>query len=215
VRKIDLKKKYHNLYSPSARKVQIVKIPKLQFAMLDGKIERTQEPATSPGFHEAMMALYGMAYTLKFTFKMRPRSPVDYPVMALEGLWWVDNGVFDISRKDNWHYTLMMLLPEIITRDAFDAALAQIRRKGRDNPSLRKVRLEHYEEGLCMQVMHVGPYATEPDTIERMTAFAHENGYVDLVGSGGKHHEVYMGDPRRADPAKLKTILRHPLGESR
>jgi hypothetical protein len=108
-----------------------------------------------------------------------------------------------------------MLLPEIITRDAFDAALAQIRRKGRDNASLRKVRLEHYEEGLCMQVMHVGPYATEPDTIGRMTAFAHENGYVDLVGSGGKHHEVYMGDPRRADPAKLKTILRHPLGESR
>jgi len=100
--------------------------------------------------------------------------------------------------------------PDIITQAVFEEGLAEIRRKKGDSLPL-KLRLASFEEGLCVQVMHIGPYATEPATIERMKAFMQENGYRDRVGLGGKHHEIYMGDPRKADPAKLKTVLRHPM----
>jgi hypothetical protein len=208
---LDLKKKLRYLYVPSARKIEVVQVPRLQFAMIDGHIEKGEGPSTSPGFQQAMTAMYGIAYTLKFKLKKRSRNPIDYPVMAMEGLWWVKGSAFDITKKDNWLYTLMMLVPDVVTQEIFAEGIAEIRDKRGDNPVLRKLRLREFEEGLCMQVMHVGPYATEPATVDRMRAFARENGYVDLVGSGGKHHEIYMGDPRRADPAKLKTVLRHPI----
>ena len=105
----------------------------------------------------------------------------------------------------------MILQPEVITPEIFEEAREQVRSKRGDSGSLSKVRLETFEEGLCVQVMHIGPYATEPATIERMRDFAQETGYRDRVGLGGKHHEIYLGDPRKADPAKLKTVLRHPV----
>jgi hypothetical protein len=209
--KLDLRKELKTLYAPSAKKVEIVEVPRFQFAMIDGMIEKGQAPGTSPAFQEAMMALYGISYTLKFTAKLRKENPVDYPVMALEGLWWVEDGNFDINIKDNWHYTVIMLQPDFISAEMFAEGIEQVRRKRGDSPALAKLRLESFAEGWCVQVMHIGPYATEPATIEKMTAFAAENGYRDLVGSGGKHHEIYLGDPRRADPAKLKTVLRHPV----
>jgi hypothetical protein len=208
---LDLKKQYKHLYQPSAKKIEIVQVPCLQFAMIDGAIEKGSEPGKSPLFAEATQALYSISYTLKFMLKKRKTNPIDYPVMALEGLWWVEDGFFDITVKDNWFYTLMILQPDVITKDIFEEAKQQIRRKKGDFPSLSKVQLTEFEEGLCMQTMHIGPYATEPDTIERMRAYALENGYRDRVGPNGKHHEIYLGDPRKADPAKLKTVLRHPL----
>ena len=208
---LDLKKDLRYLYVPRARRVEIVRVPRLQFAMIDGRIEPSQGPSSSPAFQEAMMALYSVAYTLKFTLKKRPRNPVDYPIMALEGLWWVEDGVFDIAKPDNWLFTLMMLLPDVISPDIFNAGRAEVRGKRGATPSLRRLRIKHFQEGLCMQAMHIGPYSDEPATVQRMKDFAAENGYVDLVGSGGKHHEIYMGDPRRANPAKLKTVLRHPI----
>jgi len=208
---LDLKKDLKYLYAPSAKKVEIIQVPRLQFAMIDGAIEKGFEPGNSPSFQEATQALYGVSYTLKFMLKKRKTNTIDYPVMALEGLWWVEDGIFDITVKDNWFYTLMILQPDIITKDIFEEGLAEVRRKKGDSPSLSKLRLANFEEGLCVQVMHIGPYATEPATVERMRDFAHENGYSDLVGSGGKHHEIYLGDPRTADPAKLKTVLRHPV----
>jgi len=211
MRTLDLKKDLKYLYAPSAKKVEIVKVPRLQFAIIDGAIEKGYEPGNSPSFQEATQALYGISYSLKFMLKKRKSNPIDYPVMALEGLWWVEDGVFDITVKDNWFYTLMILQPDIITKELFDEGLSQVHRKRGDSPALSNVRLANFEEGLCVQVMHIGPYATEPATVERMRAFAQENGYRDLVGSGGKHHEIYLGDPRKADPAKLKTVLRHPV----
>jgi hypothetical protein len=208
---LDLRKQYRELYKPSAKKAALVNVPRLQFAMIDGAIEKGEEPGTSPVFREAMMALYGLSYTLKFTSKLRKKNPIDYPVMALEGLWWVEDGHFDITIKDNWYYTVMMLQPEHITPEMFEEARVQVRKKRGDSSALSMARLEHFEEGLCVQMMHIGPYATEPATIERMRAFAQENGYRDRVGLGGKHHEIYLGDPRKADPAKLKTVLRHPV----
>ncbi len=211
IKTLDLKKQFKHLYVPSAKKVELVQVPPLQFAMIDSAIEKGQEPGTSPGFQEAVQALYGISYTLKFMFKKRKTHPVDYPVMALEGLWWVEDGIYDIRVKDNWHYTLMILQPEIITRDVFAEGLDQVRKKRGDSPALARLRLECFEEGLCVQVMHIGPYADEPATVDRMKTFAEENGYRDLVGLGGKHHEIYIGDPHRTAPAKLKTVLRHPV----
>ena len=208
---LDLKKELKHLYQPSAKKVEILKVPKLQFAMFDGAIEKGKEPGNSPAFAEATQALYSISYTLKFILKKRKTNPIDYPVMALEGLWWVEDGFFDITVKDNWFYTLMILQPDVITKDVFADGLEQVRKKKGDSPALSKLRLAHFEEGLCVQVMHIGPYATEPATIERMRAFAAENGYRDRVGPNGKHHEIYLGDPRKAAPEKLKTVLRHPL----
>ena len=207
---LDLKKELKNLYLPSAKKVEILRVPPLQFAMIDGAMEEGQGPSSSANFQDAIQAMYGIAYTLKFMLKKRKKNPVDYPVMALEGLWWVENGIFDITVKDNWLYTLMILQPSVVTPESFEAARGEVRRKRGDSPALGQLRLAKFEEGWCMQVMHIGPYATEPATVERMKAFAEENGFRDCVGRGGKHHEIYLGDPRKADPAKLKTVLRHP-----
>jgi hypothetical protein len=209
MRKLDLRKDLKYLYFPSAKKPEIVDVPRFKFVMIDGKIEKGMEPGNSPGFVDAMMAVYGAAYTLKFTSKLRKIDPVDYPVMALEGLWWVEDGKFDIKIKDNWFYTLMVLQPDHITQDMLAQALEQIRKKRGDNPSLSRLRLEEFQEGPCVQMMHIGPYATEPATIEKMDAFARELGY----SLHGKHHEIYMGDPRRAQPEKLKTILRHAVAK--
>jgi hypothetical protein len=208
---LDLKKEYKHLYQPSAKKVEVIQVPRLQFAMIDGAIEKGYEPGNSPAFQEATQALYGISYTLKFMLKKRKTDAVDYPVMALEGLWWVEDGMFDITVKDNWFYTLMIMQPDVIAQDLFDEGLEQVRKKRGDGPALSRLHLANFEEGLSVQTMHIGSYATEPATIERMRAFAQENGYRDLVGRGGKHHEIYLGDPRKADPAKLKTVLRHPV----
>jgi hypothetical protein len=209
--KLDLKKDLKYLYLPSARKIELVQVPAMNFIMLDGAIEPDQSPGTSPRFAEDMQALYGMAYTLKFAAKQRKQGPLDYPVMALEGLWWVEDGTFDIQKPGNWKYTVMIMQPDQISVEMFSEALAQLRRKRGDQPVFERLRLERFTEGLSVQTMHIGPYAAEPATIERMKDFLQANGCRDLVGLGGKHHEIYLGDPRRADPARLKTVLRHPV----
>ena len=208
---LDLRKQYKNLYQPSAKKIETVQVPNLQFAMINGAIEKGQAPGTSPGFQEATQALYGLSYTLKFMLKKRKTNAIDYPVMALEGLWWVEDGMFDITIKDNWFYTLMIMQPEVITQEFFEEAREQVRKKRGESEMLSKARLTHFEEGLCVQVMHIGPYATEPATIERMKEFMQENGLQDNVGPNGKHHEIYLSDPRKAAPDKMKTVLRHPV----
>jgi hypothetical protein len=208
---LDLKTILKNLYVPSAKKIEWIDVPEMNFTMIDGAIEPGLAPGTSPLFEENMQALYSSAYTLKFAAKQRKENPVDYPVMALEGLWWVEDGTFDIQKPGNWKYTLMIMQPDLVTPEMFAGALAQMKKKKGDQPGFSRLRLERFCEGSCVQIMHIGPYATEPATVEKMQAFMAENGLIDLVGSGGKHHEIYMGDPRRADPSKLKTVLRHPV----
>ncbi len=208
---IDLKKELKSFYKPSAKKVEAIVLPRFNFLMIDGAVEPGMEPGTSPLFEENMTALYGAAYTLKFMLKQRAANPVDYPVMALEGLWDVTDGKFDFKVKDNWVYTVMILVPEVVTQEDFAQGLAQMRKKKGDLPGFARLRLASFEEGLCVQTMHIGPYATELETLERMQVFMKENGYHDLVGEGGKHHEIYLGDPRKAAPEKLQTVLRHPV----
>jgi hypothetical protein len=205
--KMDLRKELKYLYAPSARQVALVDVPEFQFAQIDGAIEPGQAPGTSPAFEQAMSALYGITYTLKFMSKQRADDPLDYTVMTLEGLWWVEEGEFNITQPGNWRWTMMILQPDHITPAMFAEGLAQLRKKRGDSPALDKLRLARFHEGLALQIMHIGPYANEPATIARMDAFAQENGYRMI----GKHHEIYLGDPRNAAPEKLKTILRHPV----
>lgn len=204
---LDLRKTLKHYYSPSAKKVELVEVPTFKFLMIDGAIEAGHAPGDSPLFQENTQALYNAAYTLKFMVKQRKENPVDYPVMALEGLWWVEDGHFDIQIKDNWVYTLMILQPELVSEALFGEALAQIRKKKGDSPALSRLQLAAFTEGLCVQVLHLGPYASEPATVARMQEFAQANG----LRMSGRHHEIYLGNPLRAEPEKLKTILRHPV----
>jgi hypothetical protein len=130
--KLDLKQQFKHIYSPSAKIPQLVELPGLNFLRIDGCIEPGQAPGTSPLFSENMQALYGAAYTLKFMLKQRPENPIDYPVMALEGLWWVEDGHFDINIKDNWFYTLQILQPDPVSLDVFGEAMVKLRKKKGD-----------------------------------------------------------------------------------
>jgi hypothetical protein len=126
--------------------------------------------------------------------------------MTLEALWWVEDGEFDITRPENWHWTAIIMQPDHISDSMYQESLEQLRKK-RPNPALDKMRFETFREGLSIQIMHIGPYAEEPASLAKMKAYAQDNGFRLC----GKHHEIYLGDPRRADPAKLKTVLRHPV----
>jgi hypothetical protein len=215
---LDLRKQYKHLYQPSAKAPVVVDVPEFSFVMIDGRIEKGKSPGKSPAFQEAMTALYGAAYTLKFMSKLREKNAINFPVMALEAIWWVEDGQFDIRKPDNWSWRAMIMQPDHITPAMFVEALEQLRRK-KPGPGIDKLRLERYREGLCVQIMHVGPYATEPATVERMQAYAAEQGLADRhdrVMQNGRlqvfdHHEIYLGDPRRSAPEKLKTVLRHPV----
>ena len=205
--KLDLKKDLKYLYMPSAKKIEIVKVPAMNFAMIDGAIEPGLAPGTSPRFQENMAALYGIAYTLKFMLKLRKDDPVDYPVMALEGLWWVKDGDFYIDVKDNWLYTVMIMQPDLVTPEVFAEALAQLRKKKATSLVLPACAWNRSKRDCACKPCTLAHMLLSQLRSARMQSFAAENGYT----MSGKHHEIYMGNPLRADPAKLKTVLRHPI----
>ncbi|MBN1977818.1 MAG: GyrI-like domain-containing protein [Anaerolineae bacterium] len=199
--KIDLKKQLKHLYQLTHKEFTVVDVPPLKFLIIDGK----GNPNTSQDFQEAMQALYGMSYTLKFASKKE--LGIDYTVMALEGLWWADDmKAFTLGAKDTWYWTAMMLQPDRITPECVEAARERLARK-KDVPALPRLRYETFHEGLSVQIMYFGPYADEGPTIARMHAFMQDNGYT----FNGKHHEIYIGDPRTAAPEKLKTMIRQPV----
>jgi len=213
--KLDLRKQYKELYHPSANDVVVVDVPELQFIALDGGIEEGVGPADSDSFQGAMGALYGVAYGLKFMSKLREKDPIDFTVMAMEGLWAAESGNFEFGKVEPWLqfgkvepwlYTLLMMQPEHITQDMFERAVSEASAK-RPNSALDLLRLGKWREGPSIQIMHIGPYSEERGTIEKMDAFAEKHGYQ----LHGRHHEIYLGDPRRAKPENLKTILRHPI----
>lgn len=208
MKKLDLKKQLKHLYNPSAKEVSVIKVPRFNFIMIDGTIPANTPVAEAPDYLGALETLYGLAYTIKFTCKLRKKDPVDFPVMPLEGQWWTKNShrSFTVSHNEDWYFTAMIMQPEPVIKAIFAEAREQLRAK--KNPArLDDARFESFAEGLSMQIMHIGPYATEPATIERMVKFGDENGYK----VHGKHHEIYLGDPRRTKPEKLRTVLRHPM----
>ena len=201
--RMDLRKQLKGLYSPSAREPVIVDVPEMGFLMVDGK----GDPNTSEEFQDAVAALYGVSFTIKFALK-RSEASADHTVMPLEGLWWgEDLDQFSFERKGDWLWTLLIVQPPHVTQDMVAEAVAELRRKGKDSPALSRLRLATFHEGLSVQIMHVGPYCDEPATMARMHDFAREQGYE----LRGKHHEIYLSDPRRTAPEKLKTVLRQPV----
>lgn len=202
---LDLRKTLKHLYNPSPKEPAIVEVPIFQFATAEGAIEPGMEPGTSPAFAAALEALYGISYTLKFMSKQRAQDPIDYGVMPLEALWSIEQGEFDIRKKDNWCWRAMIMQPDHITPEMFDAALGKLRKKRDGGAGLDLLKFGRFEEGLAVQVMHLGPYIEEPATLDRMRVYAEEQGYR----LHNLHHEIYLGDPRRGTPEKLKTVLRH------
>jgi len=200
--KINMRKELKGLYGPSATGCSIVDAPPLRFLMVDG----SGDPNTAPEFRHAMEALYGLSYTLKFMLKKRDKS-TDYVVMPLEGLWWADDmSLFSLEAKGTWRWTMMIAQPEHVTPELFAEAADELARK-KNPPALAKARLDTYHEGLSAQVMHIGPYADERPTIEKIHRFIEEQGYARR----GKHHEIYLSDPSRTAPEKLRTIIRQPI----
>jgi len=201
--KLDLKKTFKDLYNPSAKAVSEVVVPPMNFIMVNG----TGDPNNMTEFQPRAEALYGLSYTLKFTSKQQ--LGIDYGVMPLEGLWWVE-GMCPVdptsSDRTTWKWTLMIMQPEHITRELYEAAVESVRRK--KNPAqLGNCRFERYDEGRAAQVLHIGPYSAEKPNIDRVHAYIAEHS----AQPSGKHHEIYLGDPSKAAPEKLKTIIRQPF----
>lgn len=197
---IDFKKEFGELYFPTAKDVVFVDVPEMAFAMVDG----SGNPNTDARYPQAIEALYGISYTLKFALKHA--GVADYRVGPLESLWWTDEaGGFAFGSKDEWKWTAMIMQPDVVTRAAYEDAASQLREK-KNPPGLKLLRFDRWREGKAAQILHIGPYAAEQPTIERVHAFIREQGYR----LSGKHHEIYLGDPRRAAPEKLKTVVRQP-----
>jgi hypothetical protein len=202
VKRLDLKQVLRHLYRPSAREVSRVDVPAMNFLMVDGE----GDPNTSATYAEALEALFSLSYALKFAAK-KGVPATDYGVMPLEGLWWADDlSDFTTGDRSGWKWTMMIMQPDFITRDLVDATAAEVLKK-KDPAALGKVRFEAFEEGTAAQVLHVGPFANEGPTIQRVHDFIEGSGCT----RSGKHHEIYLSDIRKADPAKWNTVIRQPM----
>jgi hypothetical protein len=200
MKKMDLKKDLKHLYQPSAKEAVLVEVPAMNFLMIDGE----GDPNTSRSYQEAVEALFSVAYAVKF--KVKKTLAIDYGVLPLEGLWWADDmAAFSVEDKSGWKWAMMIMQPEFVSTALVRDTIAEVNKK-KDLPALSHLRFEPFAEGKCVQILHVGPFSAEGPTIAKVHAF------IDSIGKrSGKHHEIYLSDIRKADPAKWKTIIRQPL----
>jgi hypothetical protein len=200
--KFDLKKARRDLYAPKAGVFELVDPPEIGFLMVDG----SGDPNTAGSYREAVEALYATSYTVKFA--ARAQLGKDHAVAPLEGLWDApDLADFHSRRKDNWLWTMMIAQPDWIDADLVAESIAVAAAK-KDLPALPLLRFERFAEGRSVQTLHIGPYDDEGPLIARLhKGFLPEHG----LAPRDRHHEIYLGDPRRAAPAKLRTILRQPV----
>ena len=201
---IDFKKEQKELYQPKTAP-SVINVPKMTFIAVDGK----GDPNTSAKYTAAIEVLYGLSYAIK----MSNKHILEYVVPPLEGLWWGEDGYFDgasITDKNKLYWTALIHQPDFVTVEMFGNAGAALTKK---KPSLdiSKARLIKITEGLCVQVMHIGSYDDEPATIAKMEHFAVESGYAIDINETRRHHEIYLSDPRKTAPEKLKTVIRHPI----
>ncbi len=198
--KLDFKKKLKELYQPDHKDFSVVKVPNMLFAMIDG----TGAPE-GENFAHAVPWLYSSIYPIKFAAKKKMGK--DFVVAPLEGLWWADDmNDFIKGNRDKWKWRLMIVLPEWTSEEMFEEGVAKGEKKLGERP--QSLRMEWFEEGLSVQIMHIGPFSEEGPVIARMHhEFIPANGYVE----NGYHHEIYLNDARRTAPEKLKTVLRQPV----
>ena len=204
----DFKKEYKEFYMPP-KKPSIISIPKMNYIAVRG----TGDPNSEEGeYKESIGLLYAVAFTIKMS-KMgshRMAGYFDYVVPPLEGFWWQDGSdSIDYSHKENFHFISAIRLPDFVTADEFNWAVEEASRKKKLD--LSKVEFFPYDEGLCVQCMHIGSYDDEPKTIEAMHEYAVQNGYVPDICAERLHHEIYLSDPRKCAPERLKTVVRHPV----
>lgn len=201
--KVDFKKALRHLYVPAGKAISVVDVPPMSFLMVDG----SGNPNTSPAYAESVEALYAVAYALKFKVK-KSEGGIDYSVMPLEGLWWADDpGEFIARNKDAWQWTMMIMQPDFVTLALVDEARSDAERK--KLAALGRMRFEPFCEGPSAQILYVGSYDGEASTIAGIHAFIQKNGWVKR----GKHHEIYLSDPRKTAPERLKTVLRQPFAK--
>jgi len=199
--KVDFKKELKQLYRASVKEPAVVDIPRMSFLMVDG----TGNP-NAQEYQKALEALYAVSYAIKFMVK-KGELAVDYGVLPLEGLWWVDDMTqFSEENKEAWKWTSMIMQPEYVSEELFEKAVEEVSRK-KNPPALSMLRFESFKEGMTVQLMHIGPYSDEKPSIERLHRFIEEKGHE----LRGKHHEIYLTDPRKSSPEKMRTILRQPI----
>lgn len=200
--KLDYKKILGPLYKCSSIEAEFIDVPELLYTMIDGE----GDPNTNPEFQRDIEALYSLSYALKFQIKRRDPAQ-DYVVMPLEGLWWTfDNSPFDLVNRLNWKWTLMILQPSWVTEAQFEEARRDAFGKKKLD-IIQNIRIERWGEGLCAQILHQGPYSTESETLAILHQTLSERGFCP----NGKHHEIYLSDPRRVSPENYRTILRQPI----
>jgi len=198
---LDLRKELKYLYQPSSKEVAVVEVPEMNFLMLDGE----GDPNTSAQYQAVVTVLFALSYSLKFIVKKGPLA-LDYGVMPLEGLWWAEGLSGLTDDRQRWRWTMMMVQPPCITADMVAQAIHEAKAKA-DAALLAQVRFEPFAEGLCAQIMHIGPFSAEGPTVAKLHAYIAASGHLPT----GKHHEIYLTDIRRADPAKWKTVIRQPM----
>lgn len=207
----DYKKEYKEFYMPP-KKPGIITIPSMNFVAVRGQGDPNEENGE---YKQAIGLLYTIAFTIKMSYKGNHKIDgyFSYVVPPLEGLWWQEgiDGI-DYSHKENFCWIAMIRLPEFVTKEEFDWAIEEATAK--KNIDFSKVEFFTYDEGNCVQCMHIGMYDEEPVTIEKMDIFAKEQGYEIDMKSGRYHHEIYLSDPRRCAPERLKTVIRHPIASS-
>lgn len=204
----DFKKEYKEFYLPE-KKPGIIEVPKANYIAVRGKGNPNEEDGE---YKQSINLLYGIAYTIKMSKKgdRRIEGYFDFVVPPLEGFWWQDGiqGV-DYSHKEDFHWISVIRLPDFVTKEDLDWAKAEAERKKKTDFS--KAEFLTYEEGLCVQCMHIGPYDNEPETVRTMDEYAGSLGYVTDITEKRMHHEIYLSDVRKTDPDKLKTVIRHPI----
>lgn len=200
--KVDHKRVLKTLYGPSAKEFSVVDVPALNFLAIDGR----GDPNTSREYADAVQALYMLSYPLKF--RVKKELGLDYVVMPLEGLWWVeDMRKFTVQDKGAWKWTMMIMQPEQVHAAMVSETAEQVLKK-KSLEALKRVRFENWQEGPAAQIMYTGAYSDEGPTIAKLHAYIEELGH-QLTG---KHHEIYLGDPRKTSTSKLQTVLRQPMG---
>ena len=208
--KLDYKKVYKDLYQPPSKPV-IIDVPEMVFIAVDGK----GDPNSCVEYKDALEILYGLSFTIKMS-KMNGTQPdgyFEYVVPPLEGLWSVDDIEFDgtnVTDKNRFRWTSIIRQPEFVTDEVFESAKAVLQKK-KPQLDVSKAKLVTFTEGLCVQIMHKGCYDDEPASIEKMRAFAADNGYREDLSTGRRHHEIYLSDPRKCAAEKLRTVIRHPI----
>ncbi len=204
----DFKKEYKELYAPKTNP-SIVLVPKMNYLVVRGKGNPNE---INGEYLKSISLLYPVAYTLRMSYKSdyKIKGFFEYVVPPLEGFWWQD-GIkgYDSAQKDKFSWISLIRLPDFITKKDFDWAIKTATQK--KNLDFSKVEFLTYEEGLCVQCLHIGPFDEETVTTTKMEQYIHENGYSLDLSESRHHHEIYLSDPRKVDVSKLKTIIRHPI----